>query len=340
MHSCTGPYKKVEFVAEDHIVMEPNETYWDGTPKLDRVTLTSFTDDNTLTMAMQNGEIDAIAMPSASARATLAQGDYQVFSRTTSRADFIRMNMQHEVIQNDAVRTAVAYCIDRDGYAKVICQDSSVPSWGVYSATLPFGGTEGLKVNVSECSVEAAAQTLEDAGITDGDGDGVRELNGKPIEINLYTCTNYERFTQLADDMQSKLGQAGIKLNIVPIDYFIEDAETFAKDDPDMVFNSMAMAPTGDAAYFAKQCFATDASSNLGKYSNPQVDALIDQLNATYDIDERNELARQIAQIVLDDVPCIFFANTDASVIADPSVSGLDASPSEYYFVTVDADVA
>ena len=279
-------------------------------------------------------------MPSASARATLAQGDYQVFSRTTSRADFIRMNMQHEVIQNDAVRTAVAYCIDRDGYAKVICQDSSVPSWGVYSATLPFGGTEGLKVNVSECSVEAAAQTLEDAGITDGDGDGVRELNGKPIEINLYTCTNYERFTQLADDMQSKLGQAGIKLNIVPIDYFIEDAETFAKDDPDMVFNSMAMAPTGDAAYFAKQCFATDASSNLGKYSNPQVDALIDQLNATYDIDERNELARQIAQIVLDDVPCIFFANTDASVIADPGVSGLDASPSEYYFVTVDADVA
>ena len=120
---------------------------------------------------------------------------------------------------------------------KVICQDSSVPSWGVYSATLPFGGTEGLKVNVSECSVEAAAQTLEDAGITDGDGDGVRELNGKPIEINLYTCTNYERFTQLADDMQSKLGQAGIKLNIVPIDYFIEDAETFAKDDPDMVFS-------------------------------------------------------------------------------------------------------
>ena len=52
---ATGPYKKVEFVAEDHITMEPNTDYWDGTPKLDRVTLTSFTDDNTLTMAMQNG---------------------------------------------------------------------------------------------------------------------------------------------------------------------------------------------------------------------------------------------------------------------------------------------
>lgn len=67
---------------------------------------------------------------------------------------------------------------------------------------------------------------------------------------------------------------------------------------------------------------------------------MIDQLNATYNGSERNELARQIAQIVLDDVPYIFFANTDASVIADPGVSGLDASPSEYYFVTVDADVA
>ena len=173
---ATGPYKKVEFVAEDHITMEPNTDYWDGTPKLDRVTLTSFTDDNTLTMAMQNGEIDAIAMPSASARATLKGDDYQAFTRTTSRADFIRMNMDHPMISNDAIRTAVAYCIDRDNYSNVVCQGSAAPSWGVYSQSLPFGGSEGLDLVVSEFSIDQAKKVLDDAGIVDTDNDGVREL--------------------------------------------------------------------------------------------------------------------------------------------------------------------
>lgn len=336
---ATGPYKKTEFVAEDHITMEPNTDYWDGTPKLDRVTLTTFTDDNTLTMAMQNGEIDAIAMPSASARATLTGDEYQTFTRTTSRADFIRMNMDHPFISNEAIRTAIAYCIDRDNYSEVICQDSSAPSWGVYSSTLPFGGTDGLNIEVNEFSVDKAKAVLDEAGIVDNNGDGVRELNGKPVELNIYTCTNYERFVQGADDLQSKLGEAGIKLSIVPTDYFLEDAETFAHDDPDMVYDSCAMAPTGNQAYFANIQFASNGSSNFGKYSNAEVDALIAELNKTADNDKRNELARQIAQQVLNDTSFIFFANPDACVIARAGVTGLDAAPSEYYFVTVDADV-
>lgn len=336
---ATGPYKKVDFVAEDHITMEPNTTYWDGTPKLDRVTLTSFTDDNTLTMAMQNGEIDAIAMPSASARATLVGGEYQTFTRTTSRADFIRMNMTHPLIQNEAIRTAIAFCIDRQNYADVICQDSAVPSWGVYSETLPFGGTEGLNIEVDEFSVDEAKRVLDEAGIVDTDGDGVREADGTAVELDLYTCTNYERFVQEPDDLHSKLAEAGIKLNIVPTDYFLEDAETFAADDPDMCFDSCAMAPTGNQAYFANIQFATNGSSNFGKYSNPEVDDLISMLNKTLDTSERNQLARQIAQQVLNDTSFIFFANPDACVIARQGVTGLDAAPSEYYFVTVDADI-
>ena len=180
---------------------------------------------------------------------------------------------------------------------------------------------------------------LDDAGIVDTDNDGVRELSGTPVELTLYTCTNYERFVQEADDLQSNLAEAGIKLKIVPTDYFLEDAETFDNDDPDMCFDSCAMAPTGNQAYFANIQFATNGSSNLGKYSNAEVDALIKTLNATQDTEARNELARQIAQQVLDDTSFIFFANPDACVIARKGVTGLDAAPSEYYFVTVDADV-
>lgn len=338
---ATGPYVKKEFVAEDHIVMVPNESYWGGKPKLDEVELICFADDNAITMAMQNGEIQAVAMPSASTAAVLAGEDrFTIERRTSSRADFIRMNMEHPLIQEAAVREAVAYCIDRDGYASVICQGSADPSWGVYSPTLPFGGTQGLDVTVTSCDPSAAARVLEEAGIVDSDGDGVRELNGTPVELDLYTCTNYERFTMIADDLQSKLADAGIKLNIVPTDYFLEDAETFASDDPDMTLDSYAMAPTGNQAYFANISFATDGSNNFGKYSNAEVDSLIRELDGTFDEAQRNELARQIAQQVLTDLPYVFFANSEAVVVAGPGVTGLAAAPSEYYFVTAETDVA
>ena len=338
---ATGPYKMKSFKAEDEIVLVPNETYWNGTPKLSEVTLTCFANDNAITMAMQKGDIQAVAMPSASTAATLASNDnFARTSNTSSRADFIRMNMTHALVQNKAIRTAVAYCIDREGYAQSICQGSAVASWGVYSETLPFGGTSGLQVSVNKCDVEAAKAALDAAGIVDTNNDGVRELSGTPVELSLYVCTRYERFVNLADDLQSKLAQAGIKLNIVTTDYFLEDAETFANDNPDMTLDSYAMAPTGNQAYFANMSFATNASNNFGGYSNSQVDALIAQLNATFDANERNSLATQIAQQVLNDIPYIFFANSQAVVISESSVTGLDAAPSEYYFITVDTDVA
>ena len=195
-------------------------------------------------------------------------------------------------------------------------------------------------MTVASCDPSAAARVLEEAGIVDSDGDGVRELNGTPVELDLYTCTNYERFVMIADDLQSKLADAGIKLNIVPTDYFLEDAETFASDDPDMTLDSYAMAPTGHQAYFANISFATDGSNNFGKYSNAEVDSLIHELDGTFDEAQRNELARQIAQQVLTDLPYVFFANSEAVVVAGPGVTGLAAAPSEYYFVTAETDVA
>ena len=78
----------------------------------------------------------------------------------------------------------------------------------------------------------------------------------------------------------------------------------------------------------------------FGKYSNAEVDSLIRELDGTFDEAQRNELARQIAQQVLTDLPYVFFANSKAVVVADPGVTGLAAAPSEYYFVTAETDVA
>ena len=339
---CTGPYKMSEFIFEDHTTLVPNENYWNGTPKLDKIVLNTFFDNESQILAMQNGELDILAMPGASAYTTLVDnGDFVKHSKTSTRADFFRFNMTHPVVAEPAVRTALSYCIDRENYASVINVGTEVPSYGVYSAQLPYGGTEGLNVTVDKCDLEAAAKVLDDAGIVDGDGDGVRELaDGTPVEIKFYNCATYERFDRLSADLQQKLEQIGIKLDIVSVDYWLQDEETYTKDDPDLTLDSYGMAPTGDADYFASMCFVSDASQNFGKYSNPEVDALVAQLEATFDEAERTDIIKQISQKVLDDNAYIFFGNSETSYIAREGVTGFALAPSEYYFITVDTDIA
>lgn len=338
---CTGPYKMAEYVYEDHTTLVPNENYWGGTPKLDKIVLYTFFDQESQIAAMQNGEVDILAMPGASAYTTLVDnGDFEKLSQTSTRADFVRFNMTHPVVAEPAVRTAVSYCIDRENYANVINVGTEVPSYGVYSVQLPYGGTEGLNVTVNEFSTDKAAKVLDDAGIVDKDGDGVRELaDGTPVSITLYNCSTYERFVRLADDLQSKLASIGVTLNIVPVDYWLQDTETYSKDNPDMTIDSYGMAPTGDADYFASMCFVSDASQNFGKYSNPKVDELVAQLEATFDEAERTSIIKQFSQLVLDDCPYIFFGNSETSYIASPKVKGIAVAPSEYYFITVDTDI-
>lgn len=340
---CTGPYKVSEFVGdpEYRAVLVPNENYWNGTPKLDRISLTTYFDESAMTLALQNGELDILAMPPASAyAATESDARFQKFSQVSTRADIIRFNMAHPVMANDAVREAVSWCIDREGYAEVICGGTETPSYGVYSAQLPYGGSEGLKLTVDSFDPDKAAAVLDEAGIVDGDGDGIRELDGEPLEISLFNCTQYERFTNLGADLQSKLASIGVKLNITGIDYWLQDAETYNRDDPDMTIDSYGMAPTGDAGYFANIVLKTGGSANFGSYSNPEVDALIEELGMTFDEAERAQVIQQISQKVLDDGAFVFFSNSTTNYLATTEVSGIAVAPSEYYFITVDTDVA
>jgi peptide/nickel transport system substrate-binding protein len=188
---CTGPYKMSEFIFEDHTTLVPNENYWNGTPKLDKIVLNTFFDSESQILAMQNGEVDILAMPGASAYTTLVDnGDFKKHSQTSTRADFIRFNMAHPVVAEQAVRTAISYCIDRENYADVINVGTEVPSYGVYSSQLPYGGTDGLNVTVDKFSTDAAAKVLDEAGIVDSANDGVRDLaDDTPVEITLYNCS-------------------------------------------------------------------------------------------------------------------------------------------------------
>ena len=55
----TGPYVVKELVTDDHLTLTKNENYWNGEPKIDELTIRTLSNGDTLSAALQSGDIDA-----------------------------------------------------------------------------------------------------------------------------------------------------------------------------------------------------------------------------------------------------------------------------------------
>lgn len=335
--SCTGPFVATSFTSMDHVYMEKNANYWGGEPKLDRVELVIVDDMNTLTMALQNGDIDMIARMDASETDLFSDtSEYTIEAATSTRSAFLVYNLEHAGIDDLAVREAIGWCIDRESFADVVYNGYSEASYGVYSTAVPFGGTDGLTLTVDGFDPDKAREILAEAGYTDSNGDGTLDKDGVELSFKLLTYSYNAETLQLADMMQAQLAEVGIGIEIETMDVMIE---TEQDGDFDIVIDSYAMAPIGTPQYFTNLVFVSNASDNFGKYSSAKVDELAKSMSETFDVEEQYDLSRQICQEIINDRPFDFIASTQLIFCYRNNVTGVTVNPSEYYMMTADIDV-
>lgn len=330
--SCTGPYVATSFTAMTDVKMRANENYWGGAPKADTVELKIIDDQDALDMALANGEIDLIAQETANGASKFTDtSKYTTDTVTTTRANFLNFNLKTEGLDDLAVRQAINYCIDREGYADVVYQGFATPCYGIYPDNLAFGGTDGLNLTVDSYDADKAKEILADAGYQDTDGDGILDKDGVNLSFKVLTYSYNDNCIQLADMLQAELSQIGIELSIETQDVL---DDPLASGDFDLAILNYAMAPIGTPSYFINMLFTTGASNNYGGYSNEKVDALAAEIGTTSDNDKVVSLTRELEQQVLDDMPFAFVADQQLIFVYSNKVKGVQINPTEYYLVT------
>ena len=329
----TGAYKAVK-VTDTQIELVANENYWGAVkPKLKKIIVKSIPDGDTLTMAMQNGELDAAqGLPYASLQ--LFQNDnYKISQTNTSRVYQIAFNFKTPVLQDINVRRAISGAIDKDGFTKVLLNGNGTPAIGAFPANLPFGGD---RVHSVPYDLDGAKKLLADAGWTDSNGDGFVDKDGKNLELNYLTYTSRQELPLLAEAAQANLKLIGVKLNVNATDNY----KTFLKSgDYDIFSKAIVTAPTGDGEYYFTSHIVPGAVDNAGFYDSAQIVALEDELHNTFGADKRAELAIKMSQQVLDDCALIYAAHLKMSLVMKPNVEGFTAHPSDYYEITAALDV-
>lgn len=332
--AATGPYKAVKLVSGERLELVKNENYWNGKPQIDEITVRTISDGDTLTMALQSGEVDAAyGMPYASY--PVFQNDKYTFSSTpTSRAFFAWMNFKSPITKDPAVRKAIAMGIDKEGFVKTLLSGNGYPAVGAFPDSFSFGGNAVKTVGYDPAG---AKQILEAAGWVDSDGDGIREKNGQKLVIRWLTYPSRQELPLLAESVQSTLKDIGISVVINST----ADHNSIRVDTSkwDVYASAMVTAPTGDPEYFFTSCSLDSSSVNNGHYHSAVLEKLAQQMKGTFGAEERGKIAVKMQQTILDDNAYVFCSHLCMSLIAKSNITGLVAHPCDYYELTADLKV-
>lgn len=329
----TGPFVLQSFAPGSKLELERFEGYWDGASKLDSVTFSFNEDANARTLALQSGQVDIVYRPETESLESLeAQGGIKVESTATFRVHQMTMNMERESLQDINVRRAVDALINRQKLVDSILLGHAEPAVGPFLPSLPFAPT----YEPSETGAEIAVEHLKKAGYSLVDG--VMQKDGEPLKFTLLTYSARADLPLIAQVFQSDAKQIGIEVEIRQID--VPEEYMASNRDWDLATYSNLTAPRGDAGYYLNATYHPTGALNFSGTEEPELTAIIDELNRTVNQEERAALAEQAADYVHENVINSFVLHPSTIVAYnEDKVKNWVTTRSEYYMITNKLDV-
>ena len=168
--------------------------------------------------------------------------------------------------------------------------------------------------------VEGAKQLLEEAGWTDTDGDNIRDkvVDGQKLsfEFDLHYMTTSVGWRDEAQMIAEALYEAGLKCNIVPLDFAVHyDRARNHKFDAMLAAWAGSSVPEDFTQIWHTSSWASKGSNFTG-FGNAESDALIDSLKYELDMDKRIPMVRELQEMIYEEQPYVFlFASTRRNVV-------------------------
>ena len=352
----TGPFMVDEFRPNDVVTYVANPHYREeGKPHFERVVFKGGGDAESAARAvLETGEADyawnlqispavlsgmeaagngtvVVSFSSSVERLMLNQTD--VSPDNPNRSVYMDGDNAHPFLTIPEVADAMYMAIDRD-----IIAGQLYGAGGQGACNL----VNGPPVNVSETflgcqqDIAGANAILDEAGIVDSDGDGIREANGHPLRVQYQTSTNAVRQNTQAL-IKQWWGEIGIDTELRNIDaavFFGGDTaspDTYQKFYSDVqMFTSGTSGPDAETFMVRWICGAAPTPDNgwLGRnvprHCDPEYDALYEELTLTGGIEARAELVKAMNDIIINNgviIPLVFRGSVSAH---SNSLGGVD----------------
>lgn len=307
----TGPFRFVSRTPQQDFVMERFEDYWGAPAWLDKVTYKICENADALVMNLNGGSIDLCAHLT-SAQASQLNQSFQVLEGTMNLVQAIYLNNQAKPFDNQLVRQALCYAIDRQGIMDMVADGhGTAVGSSIYPAFTKYFLPE--LVDKYPHDVAKAKELLAQAGYPDG------------FDMTISVPNNYQPHMDTAEVVAEQLREAGINVTIQPVEW-----STWL----DTIYNGRQFQATVvgvDAANMTARAmlerFTSDYGKNFINYNNPAYDTLFQQAINAQDEATQTDLYKQMESMLADTAANVYIQDLCDLVAMRQDLGGLKFYP-------------
>ncbi len=309
---CAGPFRFVERVAQDRVVLDRFPQYWDaGRIHFDRVTYRIIPDSSVRLSNLQAGALDLTEVAPLDAEAVKKDPKLRLMSvaslgygaLTINTGDFPKADTP--LGRDPRVRHAFELALDREALSQVVYAGMYVPNAQATSATSPLFAPG---VTPPKRDVAAARALLQQAGVS------------LPVPVQLIVV-NTPQGVQTGEVLQSMVAEAGFALQVNAMEFGTSLAAVTRGDFQMSLGGWSGLLDTDSNAW---SFLHTGGALNMARYTNAGVDTALDRARATSDVGERRGLYETVWQQVHADLPLIYLWTPRNVVGMSAKIGGLN----------------
>lgn len=321
----TGPYRIADFKTDASITLEPN-VHFAGADKRSPVNFRKFGDAQTMTLALESGELDlAFGLPSEVIARLRTNPDLTIKSFPVGYQYLAFFNTTRTLTRDVKVRQALDIAFDRKELAAAI--NGGEPATGAYAAYFPFAGKDPRPTDPAK-----AGALLDEAGWKKA-ANGIREKDGKPLRLLAITYPQRPDLVTMLPVVKAQLAKIGVAIDTQVVENIQQVASA---GDFDIALWAQHTAPSGDAAFFLNSMLRIGASLNYAKYASPDFDAILNRFATEGDPAKRVAIALDAQARLFADAPVSFLVSPVWYVGMSKRLKNYEPWGSDYHVLRAD----
>ena len=277
----TGPYRLVDHQPGSSYRLEANPAYFAGGPLVDVLELSVIPDDQVAFAALQAGEVDMVARstPLAWIEQLDLTEDVEMLVGSRQQSVHLQFNLGNPVLQDGDARRGLGLAIDVDTVLETVEQGAGRLGTDTWTHPNSIWTRDPLGAHLSD--VAASEQLLAAAGFSKAADGTMLTPAGQPAAFTLGVDASRPRHRTAAQSVVDQLATIGVSVTIEPLDAgALPPATGGVQTLPptDLVIGELDTHHHDDPDHFYFLFHSTSAATDLfGGYTNPQLDAAIEQ---------------------------------------------------------------
>lgn len=284
----SGPYKFVEWVSGDKVILERNDDYYNDEEKgiADKIVFKIIPEGTSRTIALETGEVDIVAtLDAMDAPKVEDNAKLKLFTKPSTSFAYLGMNTEKAPFDNVLVRQAMNYAIDKEAILEIAIEGA-----GVIADSVTADSLLGYVPSEYSYNPEKAKELLKEAGYEDG------------FTVNIWASGDKRK--RVAEITQGNLKEIGVTAKIEMYEWaaFL-DATNSGKQE--MFVLGWSSNPDVDATLTPQFSQNSIGAQNRARYVNLEIEKLLKEGRAELDPATRESMYNDAYKIINEDSPWV-----------------------------------